>query len=68
MNAGVGGTTDSVIDTLVFGNGQFPYVLDPPIPYTISATIRCTVEDILANGFPYTIFFGFQGAWLMPVS
>lgn len=59
------GTTDRVIDPLIFGTGQFPYVLDPYILYSVSASVRLEVEDITAV-FPYTIFFGFQGCWLLP--
>ena len=62
---GVGGTTDRVIDSLIFGNGQFPYVLDPFILFSVSATLKLEVEDLSQNQ-PYTIFFGFQGAWLLP--
>ena len=29
QSGGSGGTTDRVIDTLLFGSGQFPYVLNP---------------------------------------
>lgn len=64
---GVGGTTDRVIDSLFFGSGQFPYILDPFILYSLSATIKMEVED-LSQATPYTIFFGFQGAWLLPTS
>lgn len=63
--AGVGGTTDAVVDTLMFGNGQFPYVLDPFIPFNESASIRLEITDI-TNVLPYTIYFAFQGAWLLP--
>ena len=57
--------TDRVVDTAVFGSGQFLYVLDPPIPYGASASIRMEFEDI-TNSFPYTIFIGFHGCWLLP--
>ena len=61
---GVGGTTDRVIDTLMFGSGQFPYILDPFILFTASASLKLEVEDLSQNA-PYTIYFGFQGAWLL---
>lgn len=64
---GVGGTTDRVIDSLFFGTGQFPYVLDPYIIYGISSSIKLEFED-LSQATPYTIFLGFQGAWLLPTS
>ena len=63
---GVGGTTDRVIDTSVFGTGSFPYPLIPPIPYSAGASIVFEVEDI-SGGFPYTINFAFHGAYLIPV-
>lgn len=62
---GIGGTTDRVIDSLMFGNGQFPYVLDPFILFSVSASIKLEIEDLSQNQ-PYTIYFAFQGAWLLP--
>ena len=62
---GIGGTTDRVIDSLLFGSGQFIYVLDPFILYSPSASIKMEIEDLSQNT-PYTIFFGFQGCWLLP--
>ena len=64
---GVGGTTDRVIDSLFFGTGQFPYILDPFILYSVSASIKMEIEDLSQNS-PYTIYFGFQGCWLLPTS
>lgn len=64
---GVGGTTDRVIDSLLFGTGQFPFVLNPYIYYSASASILCEIEDLSANA-PYTIYFAFRGAYLIPVS
>jgi hypothetical protein len=62
---GIGGTTDRVIDSLMFGSGQFPYILDPFILYSVSGGIKYEIEDLSQNQ-PYTIYFGFQGAWLLP--
>ena len=63
--AGIGGSTNRVIDTLYFGNGQFPKVLTPPIFYSSSGSILWEVEDVSAAA-PYTIFFSFEGSFLMP--
>lgn len=62
---GIGNNPDRVIDSLMFGNGQFPYVLDPFVLFSVSASIKLEIEDLSLNQ-PYTIFFGFQGAWLLP--
>lgn len=62
----VGGTTDRVIDTLMFGSGQFPFVLNPYIYYSASASILLETEDI-SGSFPYTIFFNFRGSYLFEV-
>jgi hypothetical protein len=64
---GTTGTSDRVIDSLMFGTGQFPYILDPFILYSVSASIKMEIED-LSQSTPYTIFFAFQGCWLLPTS
>lgn len=66
-SAGVGGTNERVLDTLMFGDGRFPYALSPPIFYGANAAIKYEVEDISSNA-PYTIYFGFQGSYLVPIS
>ena len=63
---GVGGTTDRVIDPLIFGTAQFPFALVPPIMYGASSSILVEVEDV-SNNQPYTIFMGFHGSYLIPV-
>ncbi len=64
---GIGGTTDRVIDTLIFGNGQFPFVVIPHIFYSASASMNMEVEDIGGAGLvPYTIYFAFHGSYLIP--
>lgn len=64
---GVGGNTDRVIDTLLFGNAQFPFVLCPYIYYSSSASILIEIEDLAGAALvPYTIFFSFRGAYLVP--
>lgn len=66
---GIGGTTDRVLDPLIFGTGQFPYVLTPPIFYSSNASIQWEVEDVSgAAGVPYTIFMDFIGSYLLPIS
>lgn len=67
QSGGSGGTTDRVIDTLLFGSGQFPFVLNPYIYYSASGTIPMEIEDI-SNSVPYTIYFNFRGSYLIPVS
>jgi hypothetical protein len=63
----VNGTTDRVLDSLIFGTGQFPVVLDPFIVFSPSGTLKMEIEDV-SNNQPYTIFFGFRGCWLLPTS
>ena len=65
QSGGTGGTTDLVIDTLLFGSGQFPFVVNPYIYYGASASIRMNIEDISASA--YTIYFNFRGSYLIPV-
>jgi hypothetical protein len=65
QSGGNGGTTDRVIDTLLFGSGQFPFVLCPYIFYGSSSSIPMEIEDI-SNNQPYTIFFNFRGSYLIP--
>jgi hypothetical protein len=65
QSGGNGGATDRVIDTLLFGSGQFPFVLCPYIFYSASASIVCEIEDV-SNNQPYTIFFAFRGSYLYP--
>lgn len=65
QSGGAGGTTDEVLDTLIFGNGQFPYVINPYIYYGASSSIQMTMTDV-SNSVPYTIYFGFRGSYLIP--
>lgn len=67
QSGGVGGTNDRILDSLVFGNGQFPYVPIPYIFYTANAAINFEIEDVSAAQ-PYTIYFGFHGSYLIPAS
>ena len=66
---GIGSTTDLVLDTLMFGTGQFPYPVVPPIFYGKNASIILQLQDLTgaATGSPYTAVFGFHGSYLIPV-
>lgn len=66
---GVGSTTDLVLDTLIAGNGQFPYPVIPPIFYGKNAAIIIDLQDVTgtATATPYTIIFAFHGSYLIPV-
>ena len=61
QSGGAGGTTDRVIDTLLFGSGQFPFVLNPYIYNGASSSIQMEIEDVCYNQ-PYTIYFAFRGS------
>lgn len=62
--AGVGGSNDRIVDTLIFGNAQFPKVISPGIVYQPSASIMMEIEDISGNA-PYTISMSFGGWYLL---
>ena len=63
-NSPAGGSTDRVLDSLMFGSGQFPYPLVVPLFYSASGAIMMEIEDISQNQ-PYTIYFGFHGSYLL---
>ena len=66
-SGGNNSTQDLVLDNLIFGTGQFPIVLNPPIPFEPNGSIQYEIQDLgdgTAN--PYTIYFGFRGWLLMP--
>jgi hypothetical protein len=67
QSAGNGGTNDRVIDTCLFGTGQFPKVLNPYVFYSASGSMMMEIEDI-ANATDYVINFAFGGSYLLPVS
>lgn len=67
QSGGTGGTTDNVIDTLLFGSGQFPFVLNPYIYYGASSTIPMYIQDI-SNAVPYDIYFAFRGSYIIPTT
>jgi hypothetical protein len=62
-NSPTGGSIDRVLDSLMFGSGQFPYPLPVPLFYSASSSIKLEIEDI-SNQSPYTIYFGFHGSYL----
>lgn len=67
QSGGLGGTTDEVIDSLLFGTAQFPKVLNPFIYYGASSNILINITDLSLNA-PYTIYFSFEGSYLLPTS
>ena len=74
FSGGLGIIDDRVIDSLCFGSAQFPYMLIPPIPVHASGSLIFEVEDIgifaasQPNYYPYTIYFGFHGSYLIPAN
>lgn len=70
QSGGTGGTTDEVIDSLLFGTAQFPKVLNPYVYYGASSNININITDLTGNATaaPYTIFFSFEGSYLLPTS
>lgn len=66
ISGGVGAASDYIIDTLVFGDGQFPFVLVPHVIFSPSASILMEIVD-LSGTVPYDIHFGFGGSYLLPV-
>ncbi len=65
-SAGIGGASDLVIDTNIFGSGQFPFPIVPHILYEPSANINYDFQD-LSNNVPYVVHFAFYGSYLIPV-
>lgn len=60
-----GGSIDRVLDTLIFGDGRFPFVLSPDVLYSPNAQINYEIEDV-SNDAPYTIYLNFIGEYLIP--
>ena len=61
-SGGAGGSTDRIIDTLYFGNAQFPREFVQPIVFGQSGNIRYEIENLQANAF--FLHMVFYGAWL----
>ena len=66
--SGTGGLNDRVVDTMIFGSGQFPFPVVPNIIYSSQASITYEIEDMAAAAVPYTIHMTFYGSFLIPVS
>lgn len=65
--AGINGTTELTLDTLIFGSGSFPYPIFPHIVFDHSATIKLEFVDI-STVVPYDIYLSFIGAYLLPIA
>ena len=63
--AGVGGLNDRVMDTLIFGTGQFPFPVIPHIWYGANSAITYEIEDI-SNAPTYIIHMVAYGSFLLP--
>jgi hypothetical protein len=71
FSGGLGILDDRVISTLCFGSGQFPFPLIPPIPIHANGSLIYEIEDqglLDPTHYPYTIYFGFHGAYLIPAT
>lgn len=64
--AGVQTDNDRVIDTLYFGNAQFPRLFTPPIFFTQNGSMILEIESI-ATAHPYDLYLAFYGSYLIPV-
>lgn len=64
--AGIGGTTDRVLDSLICGSAAFPYVVIPELYYGKNSAIAMEIQDVSLT-VPYTINFAFHGSYLIPV-
>lgn len=62
---GVGGTTDRVLDSLIFGDAKFIYPVVPHIIFSETGSINYEIEDLSAS-VPYTIYLAYHGSWLFP--
>ena len=64
--AGNGGSQDRVLDSLIFGNGQFPYPLPAPVIYGASSNVLMEFQDVSNQGGTYDIQLSFGGVYLVP--
>ena len=72
FSSGLGIFDDRVVDSLIFGNAQFPFPLIPPIPVSANGSLFLEVEDMglttgIAGYTPYTIYFAFHGSYIIPI-
>jgi hypothetical protein len=70
FSSGLGVFDDRVVDTMCFGNGQFPYPVIPPLPIAANGSLMIEVVDMNLphtnpDYYPYTIYFGFHGTYLI---
>lgn len=62
---------DRVVDTLCFGNAQFPLPLVPPVPVHANGSLFFEVEDMglrSPSHYPYIIHLAFYGTYLIPLN
>lgn len=64
--AGVGGTNDRVLGSLLFGDGQFPGLVWPYIMFSRTGAITYDIKE-LANG-ANTVTFAFVGSLIWEVA
>lgn len=69
VGAGIGSLVDRVIDSCIFGTGQFPLTLVPYVFFTSGASMMYEVEDVsnIATTNHYTIYIGLIGSYLIPM-
>lgn len=65
-SGGVNTDSDRVVDTLYFGNAQFPRLFTPAIWFSQNSQITMEIESIAA-AHPYTLYLAFYGSLLIPV-
>lgn len=58
-----GGGNDRVLDSLIFGNGQFPFAIVPHIWFPRSSSLIMDIQDV--SGAGNTIEFAFHGSKLV---
>lgn len=59
--------TDRVLDSNIFGTGQFPFPLIPDILFPAGSNITFEIQDVSNNG-PYDIHLAFHGTYLVPIN
>ena len=71
FGGGLGVVDDYVISNLCFGDGQFPYMLIPPVNVQAAGSLIYEIQDMgnvnEPDDYPYTIMFGFVGSYLIPI-
>ena len=59
--------TDRVLDSNMFGTGQFPFPIIPDILFPAGSNITYEVQDVSNNG-NYDLHLAFHGTYLVPVN